>query len=229
VVVRIKKFLIIGLTLLFVFSIRISKASATSFLYDWAFNVDGAIYEFMAGDSMPTTGALDGEGLGTLTWTTDVAGSHNFIAFFDHEIDEAINTFFNEYGEAIDTPTVTQSWEIDEPGYLFGDIYDHVLAGSLDNTNAVPEATPDDVSWAIGWDFDLVAEESATITLNLSDTTPTSGFYLAQTDPDFDETIYYSSTIDIISVAIPEPGTMILFGSLLLGIIGGTNKKIFKI
>lgn len=146
-----------------------SRASeATSVLYDWAFNVDGTIYEFTAGDSMPVGGTLNSEGLGTLTWSTSVSGSHNFIAFFDHEIQEATNTFFNEYGEAINTQATIQSWEIDEPGFRDpnpGDIYDHVLAGALDNINAVPQPTPDDVSWAMGWDFNLLSGENALISV----------------------------------------------------------------
>ena len=37
-----------------------------------------------------------------------------------------------------------------EPGFLFGDIYTNVINGTLDNTNGVPSALPDDVSFALG-------------------------------------------------------------------------------
>ena len=222
---RRRKIFAVLLSLLYI-GIGVSTASAISSLYDWAFYVDGATYEFMAGNSMPVSGALDTEGLGTLTWQTSAAGSHTFIAFFDHEIDEALNTWFNEYGEAINTPDMVHSWEIDEPGYVLGDIYCNVLAGSLDNINGVPEATPDDVSWAIEWDFGLSPTDvMATITINLSDTAPLSGFYLAQTDPDSLETIYYSSTLDIQGggpYPVPEPGTFLL---LFLGLAGLTGLK----
>ena len=227
-----KKFLILGLALMFVFCIGISRASAVIVdLYDWAFYVDGAKYENFAGDSMPTTGTLT-NGLGTLTWSTSLAGSHNFIAFFDHEIDEPINTFFNEYGIETGAAASGLSWEIDEPGYIFGDIYDNVLAGTLDNTNGVPPGWEDDVSMALGWDFLLAAGETGTITLNLSDVAPSnpSYLYLSHTDPDSGNyTIYFSSilTIEGGPIGVPEPGTMILFGSLLLGLIGITNKKKF--
>ena len=159
-------------------------------------------------------------------------GMHRFIGFFDHEIDEAINTYFNEYGEAIDTPDVKQSWEIDEPGYVFGDIYQNVLAGSLDNTNSVPAPTPDDVSWAMGWDFTLDAGETATVTLALAvspPAVPPSGFYLAQIDPDSHETIYFSSTLNIEGCtpppAVPEPGTFVLLFFGVAGLAGFKKRK----
>jgi len=194
-----------------------SGASAVTInLYDWAFNVDGTTFEFVNGDTMPTTGTLT-NGLGTLTWSTSAPGSHTFIAFFDHEIDEAINTFFNEYGEAINTPAI-QSWEIDEPGYIFGDIYGNVLAGALDNTNSVPNGSEDDVSWAMGWDFTLASGESALINLTISETAPTSGFYLAQTDPESNASIYFSSSLK--TEVIPEPATIMLVGAGLAGLIG---------
>ena len=223
-----KKLSIVFLSILFL-AFGASGALATSVLYDWAFNVDGTIYEDSSGDTMPTTGSLDTEGLGTLTWFTDAEGDHNFIAFFDHEIDEAINTYFNEYGDAINTPA-TQSWEIDEPGYVSGDIYNNVLAGALDNTNSVPSGSEDDVSWAMGWDFTLAADETATISLILSDRAPGSGFYLEQIDPDSNETIYFSSSLVIqpTGAPVPEPSTMLLLGSGLIGILGYGRKKLSK-
>lgn len=226
-----KKYLIIGLTLIFVCCIGISRVSAVMIdLFDWAFYVDGTTYEYFAGDTMPTTGTLI-DGLGTLTWSTSTAGSHNFIAFFDHEIDEPINTFFNEFGMESGAAAPGQSWEIDEPGYAFGDIYYNVLAGALDNSNGVPPGWEDDVSMALGWYFSLNSGETGTITLELSDVVPSgsSYLYLSHTDPDSGNyTIYYSSTLTIKGgpVSVPEPGTMILFGSLILGILGIAKKNI---
>jgi hypothetical protein len=205
------------------------SAHATIALYDWAYNIDGAISENFAGDSMPTTGALDGSGLGTLTYEITGAGNHNFIAFFDFEIDEAINTFFNEYGTSTGTLAAGQSWEIDEPGWVFGDIYDNMLNGSLDGTNAVPSALPDDVSFALGWNFDLAAGETATITLNLADVLPTvlPTFMLTQSDTDSQESIYFWSDLSIAGTptGVPEPGTLALLAIGLLG-FSLTKRKI---
>ena len=230
-----KKSGILGLMLFFL-AFGVSGVSATALLDDWAFNVDGATYQDGLGDTMPTTGALDSQGLGTLAWTTSVAGSHSFIAFFDHEISEVTTTWFNEYGDTANIPDVGQSWEIDEPGWSFGNIYEHVIGWNgtdysgtigLDNTNSVPSTNPDDVSWAIGWNFVLAADETGTITLVLADTAPTSGFYLTQTDVTTLETIYYFSTLEITGgpAPIPEPCTMLLVGTGLVGLFGlGRNK-----
>ena len=224
-----KKFGIPALMLLFLTLGVSGGAAATVDLYDWAFNIDGTVTaapdEYVI-TGMPVTGTLDSNDLGTLAWTTSAVGSHSFIAFFDYEIDEAINTFSNEYGEAVSTPAATQSWEIDEPGYLLGDIYDHVLAGSLDNNNTVPGAIPDDVSWAIGWDFVLAVDHTATISLVLAGSAPASGFYLSQTDPDSNETIYYSSNLTI--APVPLPGTMVLLGTGLAALFGLGRKKFKK-
>jgi hypothetical protein len=195
-------------------------------LFDWAFYVDGATYEHYLGDSMPTTGALDGNGLGTLSWSTSDVGSHTFIAFFDFEIDETANTFFNENGTAVGASESGQSWEIDEPGYVFGDIYDHVLDGTLDNTNAVPAGSEDDVSFALGWDFALDIGQTGSIDLALSQIAPASGFYLQQYDPDSQESAFFSSTLNVQGGGepVPEPATPLLLGAGLI-VLGAVGRK----
>jgi hypothetical protein len=220
------KILLVISALLFVFP-SFSAASVT--LFDWAFNVNGVAYQLGSGDSMPTTGALNGSGLGTLTWATNAAGAHNFIAFFDHEIAEATNTFFNSYGVVNGAPAVIpglQSYEIDEPGYVFGNIYGNVLAGALDNTNAVPKGSPEDVSMALGWNFNLNPGDTALITLILSNVAPSGGFYLAHMDSDVLDAVYFSSTLEI--TPIPVPGTLLLFGSGLVGLFGIGRKRLMR-
>lgn len=201
----------IGATFLF------SSAGATTInLYEYGLNIDGTtIFPFL-GDALPgtvdITGFDESTGLGQIAISVDTAGSHNILAFFDHEIDEAINTFFNESGQAVGSAPAGLSWEIDEPGYLFGDIYDNFLAGSLDGSNGVPAGSEDDVSMAMGWSFSLSSGQTATILLNLGTLAPGADFYLAQYDPDSDAGIYLSSQLSV----VPEPATLVLFGSGIL-------------
>lgn len=200
--------------------IGVSAVQASTIdLTEWAFNLNGTLYT--PSDPLPVTinhSAFDwSTGLGTITVNGFGVGSNTFHTFFDHEIDEPDNTFFNEYGDVAGTPAAGQSWEIDEPGYSFGDIYTNFSSGSLDNSNGVPSTSPDDVSMAMGWGFTLNPGETASINLVLGTALP-SGFYLAQTDPDSPETIYFSSTLTINPFSVPEPGTWLLIGTGIVSI-----------
>jgi MYXO-CTERM domain-containing protein len=194
-------------------------------LFEYAFNIDGTVSHPTLGDPVPGSVNLAGfdttTGIGTILMTLTGAGSHYAATFLDHEIDQAINTYFNEYGTTSGSPDTGQSWEIDEPGYVFGDIYDNFLGSALDNSNAVPSSLADDVSMAMGWDFSLGASETATIDFVLSETQPTSGFYLTQTDPDSEASIYMSSSLGISSggpTPNPAPATLALMALGLLGL-----------
>jgi len=211
--------LLIAVILSFVALADVSLGTTVS-LYDWAINVNGDLYERFAGNTPPPSFVASGfvwnTGLGTLRCSALGGGGQYVIVLLDHDIDVPINTYFNEYGEAVGTPMTGQSWEIDEPGYVFGDIYDHVQAGTLDNSNGVPVGLPDDVSMALGWAFDLPPGGTADIDFVVGLTAPTSPFYLAHTDPDSGETLYFHSTFT--PAVIPEPltacGLMLGIGSL---------------
>jgi len=212
-------------------------------LYDWGFNLDGTTYLSPATYSGPgalpgninagafgfSSGMGTGGGLGTVTITITGAGNHSVDAFFDHEIDEAVNTYFNEYGVTGGGALAAgQSYEIDEPGWVFGDIYDNFVASTLDNSNAVPSGSEDDVSMALGWDFSLLAGETATIQFFLSSVAPNQ-FFLAHIDPDSDSAIYFSSTLvksggTVPDPSVPEPGTLLLMGAGLAGLAGASRR-----
>jgi hypothetical protein len=117
---------------------------------------------------LPQTGAgfssqLNAQNLGTVgvTYTnsgaTAMAGVR-LLAFVDLDIDRLTNGFANEYGAFISLATPpgapagaigATAWEIDEPGFLFGNILTNAAAGTLDNFNAIPSGAPDDVSFAL--------------------------------------------------------------------------------
>lgn len=144
------------------------------------------------------------------------------LVFFDFEMYEQTNTFFNESASIHGAAAAGQSWEVDEPGYIFGDIVDNVIDGSLQNNNAVTTGSEDDVSFAMGWDFSLLETETATIDFVFTDILPTVGFYITQFDPDLGESLYFygSLTIEGTGVEVPEPSTMSLLmivGMLLVG------------
>jgi hypothetical protein len=238
-----KKFKVLFLLVMFIF-FSISGASAgTVGLYELTFNDNTTItdwYQYMS-PALPglasyfdVSGFDYVTGLGTITIQLSSQGTYDFVSFFDHDIDLVSNGYLNEFGDTSGTPTSGQSWEIDEPQFNIppaykGNIYDHVLAGSLSLDNTIFDGTfkgPQNVSMAMGWNFSLNAGETATIKLVLSTTPPASGFYLKQEDTDDPNSltspadVFFSGDLNITGTSVPEPGTIVLLGMGLAGIIG---------
>jgi len=128
-------------------------------LASWGLNINGGTVSSVAdlsgnvvfSDGFFTTGT----GTVSISFASDIPVDYSVAMFFDHEIIQEDNTFFNEYGAAVGTSADTRlSCEIDEPGYgiyedgyeptgdfdvdvehlvYMGDIYDNFSTYGLDN------------------------------------------------------------------------------------------------
>lgn len=177
--------------------------------------VDADLTDTLNGDPAPA-GVNPLTGLGSFVVEVTGAGTHDVSVFWDLDVTEALlnNGLFDEDGSAVGIAGAGLSWEIDEPGWTFGDIYTNFSAHALDNTG--DGFGPEDVSAALSWNFVLAAGETAFLNFVASTAIPNSGFYLLQTDAISNTQIAFYSTIDIRGDGpppIPEPGTLLLVGS----------------
>lgn len=189
------------------------RSAAEISLFDYAFIQDSVVS--VAPAALPAGSVFDtSTGLGGVLMTFAGEGPHAALLFVDHELSEADNTFFNELGSVSGAPSPAGlSWEIDEPGFSFGDVYDNFLANSLDN--AIGTSSPEDVSMALGWNFTLAPGETASVQFLLG-ATPPPGFYLRHFDPDSGESVYFSTSLSVFPAPVPVPEG----GTLIAGMIG---------
>ena len=110
-----------------------------------------------------------------------------FFVFVDPEIAGDID-YTNEYGIVGGTAghgsgdNAPDYWEIDEPEFQSGNIYSHLLAGTLDNSNGVPSAHPQDVAMALGFDLGtLNPTNTVEVRITLSDTQPDNSLFTLTT------------------------------------------------
>ncbi len=213
-------------------------------LFDAAFNVNGTIADI----SLDQSGFDWISGLGTLSFSIsqnlgDSPVDYFVYSFFDHEIDEPINTFFNEYGMQQGIKPERLSWEIDEPGYVMGDIYNNLMTHNTSSPvgfdNMIfggDNSAVDDVSMGIGWDFSLSTGQSATVDFLLSNDIDyldenglqvfgAESFYLSHHDDMSRDVIYFASMLTIEEGTLPpqpvaEAGTLSLLFIGLAGCLG---------
>ncbi len=182
-----------------------------------------------AGLDVVFSNSLGADNIGSISWKiTNSTGSTlndvSFFGFLDAEIDEATTSYFNETASAAglvlgagSDDAQADSFEIDEPGYLFGDIFSNLLGGALDNTNALL-GIEDDVSLALGFYLGtLLSTESIMASFEISEI-DNGGLY--QYDSASDYGFYFLGAVSIIddAVEIPNPSTLFLMSLGLLAV-----------
>jgi hypothetical protein len=148
-----------------------------------------------------------------------------FFSFLDADIDETSNTLFNEFGEVQGSPGAgagdpdPDSWEIDEPGYciegfLCGNVYDNLFdLGALEDTNATPAGSEDDVSLALGFLLGpLGPSSSVSIRVFISEDLDSIGsLRLLHKDANSVGQVITLSG-QVVGAQVPEPSTLFLLG-----------------
>jgi HYR domain/Divergent InlB B-repeat domain len=193
-------------------------------LAECAVNINGATTFLSRGSPFPPEVSLTDfdpvTGLGTIRVTVHGSGSNYVSVLVDSEIEESLNTFYNEYASVTGSPEPDQSWEIDEPGFRAGSLQARFREGNLGNVNHLPAAGPDDVAMAMAWETTLASDKFAEVQLTVSETAPPGGFYLAQTDALSGRSLFFSGALKIRTGDV-EPPTVVCPADLVLDVDSG--------
>ncbi len=160
---------------------QVQNAELKGFVY-----ADGGYLQTLTNNSPGFASNFNANGYGSFGWQfTNTTGitlqNAKFVVFLDADLDRDTTTFFNEYGSLVNLSLLPQAasndiapagWEIDEPGFLFGDLAQHLLTGGLDQTNSIPASAPDDVALALSFPLGTLSPNSL---IN-------SFFFISQTD-----------------------------------------------
>ncbi len=183
----------------------------------------------------------DGNNLGTAVVTVG-PGSYNIFAIFNYDIDG--DGGMNEYATVFGDLAIGQVYAIDAQGASGstpGNLYSQFAGGTLNNTNNLPACNANacpDVSVSLGYTNVVVNEgETAQITFTVSDTPPSSGFYIQQGNNGSSSSLNFSSNVTITASgggdfgaldveSAPEPGTIgMMIGGVGLIVMGLRRRK----
>ncbi|GGX73732.1 hypothetical protein [Saccharospirillum salsuginis] len=182
---------------------------------------------------------LDSNNLGTFGWTITNTTSTDFSAlstavYLDAEIHQHSNSFTNESGYYVGN-TEADSWEIDEPGFIFGDLLDNLYDGATpDNTNGMNNIE-DDTALALGFYLPELKEgEFFELSFEISDQN-IGGLYHYDVDGGlgyyFNGSMHYSSDPDGAypdpdePVTVSEPGILGLFAISFIPLLLRSSRR----
>jgi hypothetical protein len=223
---------LLTLSLSAIFATTLPALADTMSLYNWGFNVAGAII-----DKANTPGPLPplintsafnlSEGLGTLTIAVAGLGPHYVDLYFDNDLNPA--QFATDYGAAIGTPAAGESWGIGTGAEGGGtQLFSAFLANSYNDTDNSPE--PGDIATGLAFSFvNTSANQLGVVTVSISTVAPSSGFYIEQWNTYSGTTpseIYISGSE--VSAPTPEPATALLLLlplSILAVRLGHTHRE----